>query len=207
MMTKAHKVWKTVWRASSRLWIKFLCPRMPSTKSPPKPPLKTSNASLPCCTAAETSISWSPMSVAAVASWICRMASAEERSISRCSSGSSPIWPVALLPTARWQNQQVCSLILRWPTSVSIRCMWRSLAWRSSKVSAKGAVSSRMARTSDMAWPSTSSSDLSIRMRWMPSSTPRKMGPAGEPLSASSAKVSMWQSESPMAPPTSPDIR
>mmetsp|Transcript_62832 Transcript_62832/g.202667 ORF Transcript_62832/g.202667 Transcript_62832/m.202667 type:complete len:245 (+) Transcript_62832:1209-1943(+) len=205
-MQKAQTHWKKVCLASSRVCISRRRDRKPSTRAPPKLRLKTSRAARPRCTALEISTSSRPVREEPTASWICRMASAEERWTSRISSGRSPSSPVALLPTARWQNQHEWSLILCWPTSVSIRCMCPILNSRSSIADAKGAVSSRILRTSVMAWPSTSSSCLSSFMRWMPSSTPRKTGASFEPFSASSDMVSSWQSMLAMASLTWSDI-
>mmetsp|Transcript_143433 Transcript_143433/g.357402 ORF Transcript_143433/g.357402 Transcript_143433/m.357402 type:complete len:214 (+) Transcript_143433:1321-1962(+) len=133
------------------------------------------------------------------------IASAEDCWIVRVSSLSKPMSPVALLPMERSQNQHVCSMILCWPTSVSTRFMWLILMRSASIEAAKLAVSSRMARTSVMALPSTSRSLRTMEIRWMPSSTPRKLGSEGEPLSVSSAMTNNWHNMSLKPMLTSPE--
>mmetsp|Transcript_46388 Transcript_46388/g.137090 ORF Transcript_46388/g.137090 Transcript_46388/m.137090 type:complete len:221 (-) Transcript_46388:355-1017(-) len=137
--------------------------------------------------------------------WMDLMASADDCFTVSVSSRSMPISPVALFPPARWQIQQVCSWILCWPTSVSTRCMWSIRISRLSMAEAKFAVSSKIARTSVIAWPSTSSCCLITLMRAMPSSMPRNWGAVGDPFRVSSAIVSMWQSMSFTPALTSPE--
>mmetsp|Transcript_53308 Transcript_53308/g.114520 ORF Transcript_53308/g.114520 Transcript_53308/m.114520 type:complete len:211 (+) Transcript_53308:1602-2234(+) len=134
------------------------------------------------------------------------MASAEEASISNLSSLRRPSSPVELSPTARLQNQHVWSFSLCWPMIVMTRCMWLIFVSNSSIADAKFAVSSNMARTSVIDGPSTSSNCLSIWILWIPASTPRKTGTAGDPFSVSSAAVNIWHNMSAMPPDMVADL-
>mmetsp|Transcript_121419 Transcript_121419/g.288504 ORF Transcript_121419/g.288504 Transcript_121419/m.288504 type:complete len:294 (-) Transcript_121419:346-1227(-) len=167
--------------------------RNASTKVPAVLCLKTWRAVLPRCTAAVTSTSCLPVSVAAVVWRMDCMASAEDCWRASSSSLRSPTSPVTLLPAARVQNQQLCSLSFCWPTRVNTRFMWSTFAKRSSMAEPNAAVSSKIARMSVMDLPSTSKSCRRRDMRLMPASTPRNSGSEGEPFSVSSAMVRLWQ--------------
>mmetsp|Transcript_66970 Transcript_66970/g.157900 ORF Transcript_66970/g.157900 Transcript_66970/m.157900 type:complete len:218 (-) Transcript_66970:568-1221(-) len=193
---KPESARKEVCLASSTVCMVKRCERNVSTKLPAVACLKTSSDVRPRPAAATTSAKRWPVRVTEVVSRIDCMASAEEVCNANFSSFSRPNSPVWLLPVARTQNQQVCSLIFCCPTNVSTRFMCSTLAKRSSTADPNGAVSSRMARMSVMALLSTSRSCCSRATRWMPASTPKNKGSLGDPLSASSDIVSPWHSTS-----------
>mmetsp|Transcript_25946 Transcript_25946/g.78118 ORF Transcript_25946/g.78118 Transcript_25946/m.78118 type:complete len:254 (+) Transcript_25946:1138-1899(+) len=201
---KAQRARKPVCRASSTVRTRPSHDEIESTHVPAKPRLKFSNATPPRRTEVDTSTKGLPVSVSDAAFWMFRIASAEDCCTLSTSSFRRPSSPVALFPRAFLQNQHECAFTLRSPTIERTRLMCSTFKSRPSIAAAKPAVSSKMARTSVMARPSTSSIRLIMVSLLMPSSMPRNIGPSGEPFSVSSASVKRLHNISVMPPLISP---
>mmetsp|Transcript_61513 Transcript_61513/g.178353 ORF Transcript_61513/g.178353 Transcript_61513/m.178353 type:complete len:244 (+) Transcript_61513:1158-1889(+) len=183
---KMHMVWKIVCRKSSTDFAKDTQEPRPSIQVPTKARRKVPKATPPRATAVETSTKDLPVRADSVALWMLRMESAEDCWMVTSSSFKRPTSPVALLPAAFWQNQHECSFTFAYPTSVKTRFMCSIFTIKVSMAVANVAISSRIARTSVIARPSTSNRRLTMLILPYAASVPRNSGFKGEPFNISS---------------------